>query len=269
MVEERTGLHELEFIEVRRHWFAEQVAHDTEGTRERAQPRRGRRGRGRQPDRRLRALHVHYAETFIVPAAVGPYIIRRTARSRSERFGTVKASVRGTTHRPRPDTRHNPPHPIGTTGTKEFDNEDPRRPPSASSAAIAGRACCSPSCGRRRRRRRRRPPARSTSTPNKAAWEPDFDELNAHERGRRRHHPEHHRLLRCRPVRRVHQAVVPDRQEPRPVHLADRPLPRRARRRGPRRRDHRHLDQGRRRGLGRPRTCATPTPSTASSTACR
>ena len=39
---------------------------------------------------------VHYAETFIVPAAVGPYIIRRTPNSRSERFGTVKAYVRGT-----------------------------------------------------------------------------------------------------------------------------------------------------------------------------
>ena len=28
-VEERTGLHELEFIEVRRHWFTDAVEHDT------------------------------------------------------------------------------------------------------------------------------------------------------------------------------------------------------------------------------------------------
>jgi hypothetical protein len=39
---------------------------------------------------------VHYAETFIVPASVGPYSIRRTDRSRSTTFATVKASVRGT-----------------------------------------------------------------------------------------------------------------------------------------------------------------------------
>jgi hypothetical protein len=30
--EERTGLHELEFIEVRRHWFGTESHHDTEGT---------------------------------------------------------------------------------------------------------------------------------------------------------------------------------------------------------------------------------------------
>src|SRR5918994_215267 len=29
---------------------------------------------------------IHYAETFIVPAAVGPYLIRRTSRSQSDRF---------------------------------------------------------------------------------------------------------------------------------------------------------------------------------------
>ena len=39
---------------------------------------------------------VHYAETVIVPAEVGPYVIRRTSTSRSERFATVKAYVRGT-----------------------------------------------------------------------------------------------------------------------------------------------------------------------------
>ncbi len=38
---------------------------------------------------------VHYAETFIIPASVGPYRIERTERSRSERFATLKAYVRG------------------------------------------------------------------------------------------------------------------------------------------------------------------------------
>jgi mannose-6-phosphate isomerase class I len=94
--EERTGLHELEFIEVRRHWFGEQVAHDTEGTVNVLNLVEGDEVEIISPTGAFAPYTIHYAETFIVPAAVGPYTIRRTARSRSERFGTVKASVRGT-----------------------------------------------------------------------------------------------------------------------------------------------------------------------------
>ncbi|SDC94006.1 class I mannose-6-phosphate isomerase [Glycomyces harbinensis] len=96
VVEERTGLHELEFIEVRRHWFAEQVAHDTGGTVNVLNLVEGDEVEIISPTGAFEPYTIHYAETFIVPASVGPYVIRRTARSRSERFGTVKASVRGT-----------------------------------------------------------------------------------------------------------------------------------------------------------------------------
>lgn len=96
VTEERTGLHELEFIEVRRHWFAEQVAHDTEGTVNVLNLVEGDEVEIISPAGAFDPYTIHYAETFIVPAAVGPYLIRRTSRSRSERFGTVKASVRGT-----------------------------------------------------------------------------------------------------------------------------------------------------------------------------
>ncbi|GAA2148234.1 class I mannose-6-phosphate isomerase [Glycomyces algeriensis] len=96
VVEERTGLHELEFIEVRRHWFAEEVTHDTEGTVNVLNLVEGDEVEITSPTGAFAPYTIHYAETFIVPAAVGPYVIRRTARSRSERFGTVKASVRGT-----------------------------------------------------------------------------------------------------------------------------------------------------------------------------
>ncbi|WP_026931067.1 class I mannose-6-phosphate isomerase [Glycomyces tenuis] len=95
-VEERTGLHELEFIEVRRHWFSEQAAHDTEGTVNVLNLVEGDEVEIVSPTGAFAPYEIHYAETFIVPAAVGPYVIRRTARSRSERFATVKASVRGT-----------------------------------------------------------------------------------------------------------------------------------------------------------------------------
>lgn len=95
-VEERTGLHELEFIEVRRHWFSDEVLHDTEGTVNVLNLVEGDEVEVASPTGAFAPYTVHYAETFIVPAAVGPYLIRRSARSRSDRFGTVKASVRGT-----------------------------------------------------------------------------------------------------------------------------------------------------------------------------
>ena len=37
---------------------------------------------------------VHYAETFIVPAAVGRYTIRPNDSTSSREYGTVQASVR-------------------------------------------------------------------------------------------------------------------------------------------------------------------------------
>ncbi|RNE66759.1 class I mannose-6-phosphate isomerase [Cryobacterium tepidiphilum] len=96
VVEERTGLHELEFIEVRRHWFVDEASHDTEGTVNVLNLVEGDEVEVVSPTGAFAPYVVHYAETFIVPAAVGPYIIRRSAQARSERFATVKAYVRGT-----------------------------------------------------------------------------------------------------------------------------------------------------------------------------
>ncbi len=98
VVEERTGLHELEFIEVRRHWFSQQADHDTLGTVNVLNLVEGDEAEVASPTNAFAPFVVHYAETFIVPASVGPYVIRRTENSRSERFATVKASVRGTQH---------------------------------------------------------------------------------------------------------------------------------------------------------------------------
>ncbi|MCD2443227.1 class I mannose-6-phosphate isomerase [Agromyces sp. SYSU K20354] len=96
LIEERTGLHELEFIEVRRHWFEDEAAHDTEGTVNVLNLVEGDEVEVVSPTGAFAPYTIHYAETFIVPAAVGPYVIRRTAGSQSSRFATVKAYVRGT-----------------------------------------------------------------------------------------------------------------------------------------------------------------------------
>ena len=49
--EERTGLHEREFIETRRHWFTQDRAARHARRRQRAEPGRRRRGNRRKPDR--------------------------------------------------------------------------------------------------------------------------------------------------------------------------------------------------------------------------
>lgn len=95
--EERTGLHQTQFIETRRHWFTGPVPHSTGG-----------RTRGgvavlnlvegeaaiiESPHGAFEPFEVHYAETFIVPAAVGDYVIR-PARSDGREHATIKAFVR-------------------------------------------------------------------------------------------------------------------------------------------------------------------------------
>ena len=91
--EERTGLHEREFIETRRHWFTGPVSHDTQGDVNVLNLVSGHEVTVESPDNAFEPFIVHYAETFIVPAAVGPY--RITPRgSNSTTHATVKAFVR-------------------------------------------------------------------------------------------------------------------------------------------------------------------------------
>ncbi|WP_426626138.1 class I mannose-6-phosphate isomerase [Leifsonia sp. McL0607] len=95
-VEESTGLHELEFIEVRRHWFTAPVPHDTRGTVNVLNLVEGPEAIVESPSGAFDPFVVHYAETFIVPAVVGPYTIRPHGEGVGRRLGTVTASVRGT-----------------------------------------------------------------------------------------------------------------------------------------------------------------------------
>ena len=80
--EERTGLHELEFIETRRRWFTEKTSHDTNGTVNVLNLVEGREATVESPTGKFDPFVVHYAETFVVPAAVGAYTIRPSGRSR-------------------------------------------------------------------------------------------------------------------------------------------------------------------------------------------
>jgi mannose-6-phosphate isomerase class I len=92
--EERTGLHPLEFIETRRHWFTVPVHHDTRGNLQVLNLVEGNAAIVESPTNAFQPLTVHYAETFIVPAAVGPYTIR-PAEPTQQPIATLKAYVRG------------------------------------------------------------------------------------------------------------------------------------------------------------------------------
>ena len=92
--EERTGLHELEFIETHRHWFTGTVPHDTKGTVHVLNLVEGEEVVVESPSGAFAPFIVHYAETFIVPAAVGPYTIRPNGSTGGREYGTIQASVR-------------------------------------------------------------------------------------------------------------------------------------------------------------------------------
>jgi mannose-6-phosphate isomerase class I len=89
--EERTGLHEREFIETRRHWFTGNVEHDTCGGVNVLNLVEGPEIIVESPADAFEPFTVHYAETFIVPAVVGRYNIRPT---QPVHCATIKAFVR-------------------------------------------------------------------------------------------------------------------------------------------------------------------------------
>lgn len=92
--EERTGLHPLQFIETRRHWFTSPVLHHTQGGVNVLNLVQGTAALVESPDGAFAPFPVHYAETFIVPAAVGPYTIRPLGASPAQECATLKACVR-------------------------------------------------------------------------------------------------------------------------------------------------------------------------------
>ncbi|MDR1980498.1 MAG: class I mannose-6-phosphate isomerase [Tannerellaceae bacterium] len=92
--EERTGLHENEFIETRRHWFTGKVSHVTGGGVNVLNVIQGDELVVESPSGAFEPFVVHYAETFIIPAAVEDYTIRPSGLSEGECCGTIKAYVR-------------------------------------------------------------------------------------------------------------------------------------------------------------------------------
>jgi len=92
--EERTGLHPSGFIETRRHWFTKKVLHHTGGSVNVINLVEGREVMVESPEEKFEPFVIHYAETFIIPAAVGNYTIRPNGESIEKQCVTLKAYVR-------------------------------------------------------------------------------------------------------------------------------------------------------------------------------
>lgn len=93
--EERTGMHEREFIEPRRHWFTAPVTHHTQGGVNVLNLVEGDEAIVDSPSGAFAPFVVHYAETFIIPAAVGEYRISPSGKGTGQPLATIKAWVRG------------------------------------------------------------------------------------------------------------------------------------------------------------------------------
>ena len=91
--EESTGLHPAQFIETRRHWFNAPVTHQRSGSVDVVNLVEGDAALVESPERAFEPFEVHYAETFIVPDAAGPYTVRPRGDSAGD-MATIKAYVR-------------------------------------------------------------------------------------------------------------------------------------------------------------------------------
>ena len=92
--EERTGLHEREFIETRRHWFTKKVEMNTKGGVHVICLVEGDEIVVESPAGNFEPFVVHYAETFIVPAVVGQYTMRPHGTSAGKECATMLGYVR-------------------------------------------------------------------------------------------------------------------------------------------------------------------------------
>jgi hypothetical protein len=91
--EERASLHNHPF-EMRRHWFSQTVAHDTQDGVNVLKIIEGEEAIVESPDQAFEPFVVHGAETFIVPAAVGRYNIRPHGSSAGKEIAAIKLFVR-------------------------------------------------------------------------------------------------------------------------------------------------------------------------------
>lgn len=90
---ERTGLHELEFLETRRYWFCGEALLETHESVNMLNLVEGTEADIISVDGSFEPFRVHYGETFIVPESVKKYIVRNAGNQKRE-IGLIQAFVR-------------------------------------------------------------------------------------------------------------------------------------------------------------------------------
>lgn len=93
-VEEKTGLHEMEFIETRRHRFTEKVIHENFNSVNVLNLVEGEEVTVESLINEFEPFVVHYAQTFIIPETIKNYTIRPSGKSEGQECITMKAFIR-------------------------------------------------------------------------------------------------------------------------------------------------------------------------------
>ncbi|MGM0123091.1 hypothetical protein IGI37_000457 [Enterococcus sp. AZ194] len=93
-LEEKTGLHEAEFIETRRHTFSKPVIHENHSGVNVLNLVEGAEAIVTSPENQFEPFIVSYAQTFIIPAKIERYIIAPYGKSQGKEIKTMKAFVR-------------------------------------------------------------------------------------------------------------------------------------------------------------------------------
>lgn len=91
---ERTGLHQREFIDTYRYMLTKPVKCQLNDSVHVLNMVEGEKALIESPTGAFEPFEVHYAETFIIPACVGEYIINPTGAVKGEKVGIIAASVK-------------------------------------------------------------------------------------------------------------------------------------------------------------------------------
>lgn len=91
---ERTGLHQREFIDTHRYMLTKPVTCRQNDSVHVLNVVEGEKASIESPTGAFEPFEVHYAETFMIPACVGEYVINPTGASEGKQVGVIVASVR-------------------------------------------------------------------------------------------------------------------------------------------------------------------------------
>ena len=92
--EEKTGLHDYEFIETRRIWQSAKTVHKTNNETQALHLIEGREALIENPQQQFEPFIIHYGESVVIPALIDEYSITPYGESENQEIGIIKGYVR-------------------------------------------------------------------------------------------------------------------------------------------------------------------------------